>query len=199
MRRTAICLAGKEHRPASRTFSRRSRMPSLPGPCRTPFGPRHVPFVCRRFGDDGEFGRRGKRQFWSRDRFFSEDTTFPFTTGRASVFVRGETVRLTFGVENYPAFAISGSDVFINNNFAALHTLDGFKNLLTHEIGHTLGLADVEFASEFIDDNYDETDSATALATLTNSWARLVNPVDPGGPVRHGAQRFSGPKCRSRI
>ena len=31
----------------------------------------------------------------------------------------------------------------------------------------------------FIDDNYDGTTSATALATLTNSWALRVNPHDP--------------------
>ena len=140
-------------------------------------------------------GEEENVNFGAEIDFFSEDTTFPFTTGHASVFVRGETVRLTFGVENYPAFAISGSDVFINNNFAALHTLDGFKNLLTHEIGHTLGLADVEFASEFIDDNYDETDSATALATLTNSWARLVNPVDPGDLFGTGLSVFQVPNA----
>jgi hypothetical protein len=53
---------------------------------------------------------------------------------------------------------------------------------LTHEIGHALGLHDVETAATdavFIDDNYDGSTSATALATLTNSWALRVDPYDP--------------------
>ena len=33
--------------------------------------------------------------------------------------------------------------------------------------------------ADFIDDNYDGSTSATALATLTNSWALLVNPFNP--------------------
>jgi hypothetical protein len=52
--------------------------------------------------------------------------------------------------------------------------------LLTHEIGHAIGLGDVEGdinPGTFIDDNYNGANPATALATLTNSWAQLVNPV----------------------
>lgn len=53
---------------------------------------------------------------------------------------------------------------------------------MTHEIGHALGLGDVEFGINpgiFIDDNFDGSDRATALATLTNSWAGLVDPFNP--------------------
>ncbi len=32
---------------------------------------------------------------------------------------------------------------------------------------------------EFIDDNFDGTSSETTLATLTNSWALLIDPFDP--------------------
>ena len=91
-------------------------------------------------------------------------------------------VTLTSGVSNYTAFAISGSDIKINNDPSALWSLPVFQTVLTHEIGHTIGLGDVDISSsfgKFIDDNYDDTNSATALATLTNSWASLVNPLDP--------------------
>ena len=95
----------------------------------------------------------------------------------------GSNVTLTSGTPNYPgSFAISGADVTINSNAGAAYTLDVFRRLLTHELGHAIGLGDVENAAasaEFIDDNYDPTNSATALATLTNSWALLVNPLNP--------------------
>ena len=60
--------------------------------------------------------------------------------------------------------------------------LDAFRLILTHEMGHAIGLGDVDVHGEngrFIDDNYDPTSSATALATLTNSWAGLVDTADP--------------------
>jgi hypothetical protein len=99
----------------------------------------------------------------------------------------GDNVTLTSGTPNYAgSFAISGADVTINNNSGAAYTLNFFRRLLTHELGHALGLGDVEnadAATEFIDDNYDPTDSATALATLTNSWALLVNPLNPAASV----------------
>lgn len=91
-------------------------------------------------------------------------------------------VTLTSGVAGYAAGAISGADITINSNPEAVYTLDGFRRLLTHEIGHTLGFLDVDFwgpTGEFIDDNYDGTSAATAQATLTNSWALLVNPLNP--------------------
>jgi hypothetical protein len=63
-----------------------------------------------------------------------------------------------------------------------LWTLDVFRRVLTHEIGHAIGLGDVEGSinpGRFIDDNYNPATSATALATLTNSWALLVNTANP--------------------
>ena len=95
----------------------------------------------------------------------------------------GSAVTLTSGTPNYPGSrTISGADVTINSNGGAQYTLDLFRRLLTHELGHAIGLGDVENADDsplFIDDNYDPTNPATALATLTNSWAALVNPLDP--------------------
>jgi hypothetical protein len=92
-------------------------------------------------------------------------------------------VTLTSGTPNYPgSFAISGADVTMNNNPGAVYTLDFFRRLLTHEIGHAIGLGDVENANasaQFIDDNYNGANSATALATLTNSWAGMVNVFNP--------------------
>jgi hypothetical protein len=107
----------------------------------------------------------------------------------------GNTVTLTSGTVNYAgSTAISGADIIMNSNAGALYTLDVFRRILTHEIGHTLGLGDVEgdiSPGAFIDDNYDGSTSATALATLTNSWALLVNPVNPGASV--GLNRFTVP------
>ncbi|MGI9456328.1 MAG: hypothetical protein ACR2NU_07180 [Aeoliella sp.] len=98
-----------------------------------------------------------------------------------------DNVTLTSGTANYAgSFAISGADISMNNNNGAAYTLDFFRRLLTHEIGHAIGLGDVENADdsmEFIDDNYDGTNSATALATLTNSWALKVNPLNPAASI----------------
>ncbi|MGH7178495.1 MAG: hypothetical protein ACREJC_14040, partial [Tepidisphaeraceae bacterium] len=104
-------------------------------------------------------------------------------------------VTLTSGTANYAgSSAISGADVIINSNTAALYDLDTFRRLLTHEIGHTIGLGDVEGDinfNAFIDDDYDGSSSASALATLTNSWAAKVNPLNPGASV--GLARYTVP------
>lgn len=70
----------------------------------------------------------------------------------------------------------------LNNNPGALYTLDTFRRLLTHEIGHALGLNDVESAIEeprFIDDNFDDSTSASVVATVNNSWALQINAHNP--------------------
>jgi len=88
-----------------------------------------------------------------------------------------QNVTLTSGTTNYSnSGAIVGADININNNLGAIYTLDLFGRLLTHEIGHALGLGDVDVGYSFIDDNYDANDP---LGTLTNSWALLVNPINP--------------------
>ena len=84
--------------------------------------------------------------------------------------------------------AISGADITINSNPGAMYTLDFFRRLLTHEIGHALGLGDIEPGinpGDFIDDNY----QAGNPGTLANNWASLVNPLNPGASV--GLQRFA--------
>jgi PEP-CTERM motif len=101
---------------------------------------------------------------------------------------------LTSGTTGYAgARAISGADITINNNPGAVYSLEIFRRLLTHEIGHAIGLGDVEGdlnPGAFVDDNFDATSSARAQATLTNSWAALVNPIDPASsPLR----RFTVP------
>ena len=102
---------------------------------------------------------------------------------RAEAYFNAEfgDVTLTSGTTGYSGGgAISGADITFNNNSQALYTLGWFQLILTHEIGHALGLGDVDFnPGVFIDDNYDGSTSATALATLTNSWAELVNPLNP--------------------
>jgi hypothetical protein len=91
-------------------------------------------------------------------------------------------VTLSSGTTNHPALAISGADIRINPAFA--WKLPAFELLLTHEIGHALGLADLEEStadgvSVFFDDDLDLTASATATATLTNAFSFLIDPSDP--------------------
>lgn len=96
---------------------------------------------------------------------------------------------LTSGTPQYAGFAISGADIRINPGF--VWSLSGFEVLLTHEIGHALGLADLEAAtasgnvSAFLDDDYDAASSARAIATLSNSFALSIDPLDPdASPLR---------------
>ncbi len=99
-------------------------------------------------------------------------------------------VTLTSGVAGYAhSRAISGADLYLNNNAGALYTLDVFRRLLTHELGHVLGLGDIEHEirpGRFIDDNFSLADAA---GTLNNSWAMLVDPLDPSGSA--GLSRYS--------
>ncbi|CAN5555220.1 hypothetical protein BH09PLA1_BH09PLA1_36100 [soil metagenome] len=90
-------------------------------------------------------------------------------------------VRLTSGSENYSSDVIGGIDININNHAGTTYTLNGFRALLAHEIGHSLGMghADLGQANRFVDDNYDGTSEATANATLTNHYSNLINPLDP--------------------
>ena len=103
--------------------------------------------------------------------------------GEAFTDIIDSRVTLTSGTANYYASeAISGADVTINNNPGAIYNLNLFRRLLTHEIGHAIGLQDVEGEinpNAFIDDNYNGANSATALATLTNPIAHLINPLNP--------------------
>jgi hypothetical protein len=100
-----------------------------------------------------------------------------------------DNVTLTSGVSGYGGAqgggAIIGADIKINSNTGAQYTLDSFRRLLTHEIGHALGLGDAEdfFGNGFIDDNYNGSSDTTAVATLNNSWALLVNPLNPKNSV----------------
>jgi hypothetical protein len=102
--------------------------------------------------------------------------------GITAFYVETGDVTLTSGTTNYGGAtgggAIAGADVHLNSNDGALYSLAMFTRLLTHELGHALGLGDVEDfrGNGFIDDNYDPADPA---GTLGNSWAGLVNPLDP--------------------
>jgi hypothetical protein len=94
----------------------------------------------------------------------------------------GGPVTLTSGTAGYSGFAISGADILLNNNPGAVYSLDFFRRLLTHEIGHAIGLGDIEGdinPGAFIDDNFSAANSAAVLATTGNSWAGLVNTANP--------------------
>lgn len=93
-------------------------------------------------------------------------------------------ITLTSGATGYAGLAIAGADLRINP--AHTFSLEYFQLLLTHEIGHAIGLGDVDVYpdvlgvfSPFFDDDYDGANSATALATLTNSFALEIDPLDP--------------------
>jgi len=102
----------------------------------------------------------------------------------------GEATTLTSGVAGYSfSRAISGADIYINSNAGAVYSLPFFQRLLTHEIGHAIGLGDVEGTinpGTFIDDNFN---AANPAGTLGNSWAALVDPLDPSRSA--GLARFS--------
>jgi hypothetical protein len=102
----------------------------------------------------------------------------------------GATATLTSGVANYSfSRAISGADIYINSNPGAVYSLGLFRRLLTHEIGHAIGLGDVEGdinPGTFIDNNFSAVDPA---GTLNDSWAALVNPLDPSRSV--GLARYA--------
>ena len=90
-------------------------------------------------------------------------------------------VDLTSGTVGYNAPAMAGVDIRLNKD--AVWTLGTFQRLLSHEIGHALGLNDVDVASgatgNFIDDNFNGANNATVVNTLTNSFALQVNPLNP--------------------
>ena len=119
-------------------------------------------------------------------------------TNLAAPYLDG--VTLTSGVEGYPSARILGVDIRFNDDPEAHWTLDWFRLLLTHEIGHALGLGDVDrpdLPDTFLDDDYDP---QRPLATLTDSWARLVDPLDPDASpalsfhaVADGAPGFDTP------
>jgi len=94
------------------------------------------------------------------------------------------TLTLTSGTTDYLSNVITGTDLRLNTNPGAMFTLTSFRMLLTHEIGHAIGFDDADLFSGpfgyFVDDNFDGSTSETALATLTNSFIHLIDPLDPG-------------------
>jgi hypothetical protein len=124
------------------------------------------------------------------DLFTSTDGTFwnpGDTRTQGETFFSSSSVsgnlKLTSGTTNYPGFAISGADITLNSNTGAKYTLTSFRTILTHEIGHSIGLADVDVTSgpagTFIDDNYSGATASTALSTLMNSFANKINTGNP--------------------
>lgn len=117
------------------------------------------------------------------------------TQGETRFNTIGSTVTLTSGPANYAgSTAISGADIILNSNPGAVYSLNLFRRLLSHEIGHAIGFGDVEGSinpGAFVDDDYDGTSPATALATLTNNWALQVNPLNPAASA--GLARYTIP------
>ncbi|TMA35948.1 MAG: PEP-CTERM sorting domain-containing protein [Deltaproteobacteria bacterium] len=90
-------------------------------------------------------------------------------------------ITLTSGTTGYAGSAMGGADIVLNAN--VVWSLYVFETVLAHELGHALGLSDIDLDAapygRFIDDNYDGTSADTARATLNNSFAALIDPYDP--------------------
>jgi hypothetical protein len=96
----------------------------------------------------------------------------------------GGGVTLTSGTTNYLGQVMTGTDIWLNNESSGTSqtqwTLSLFRKVLTHEIGHALGLGDVDIDNHrFLDDNFDATSQATAVATLTNEFSHLIDVLNP--------------------
>jgi hypothetical protein len=111
-----------------------------------------------------------------------------FVGGSAEPFgdPNASTLTLTSGVADYSGAVFSGIDIYMNSYSESPWGINAFHFILSHEIGHAIGLGDVHayhgawgVYTRFYDDNYDDTSSTTALATLTNSFADVIDPFDP--------------------
>jgi hypothetical protein len=138
---------------------------------------------------------------------FASDLETSSRKGFASTWFEGwgsDVVTLTSGVANHGASVIIGAQIEMNNNAGVLWTAGSFEQVLTHEIGHTLGLGDVDvdqdifdtnphnddgLVSDWYDDNYDGTNATTQVASLSNSFAGMINPFNPEATV--GLTRYT--------
>lgn len=138
---------------------------------------------------------------------FASDLGDTTQSGHARAWVEiwgGDVVTLTSGTVGHGREVIVGSQIEMNNNAGTLWTAVSFQRVLTHEIGHTLGLGDVDIdqdtfdsnpfnddglVSGWYDDNYDGTNAGTQIATLSNSFAGMINPLNP--EVTAGLTRYT--------
>lgn len=147
-------------------------------------------FATEVYDDPGEPGNPGSWtgvNLGAEIDIIAETPYIPGAIASALAFVQlgsANDVTLTSGTTQYAGFAISGADIRIDPDVPWI--LETFETVLAHEIGHTIGFADFWLYpgvggafSAFLDDNYDGANSATALATLTNSFALTIDPFDP--------------------
>jgi hypothetical protein len=90
-------------------------------------------------------------------------------------------VTLASGIEDYPAIVAAGGDIEFSTN--RTYRIDDIENVLATTVATMLGIlpADetIDNSSRYYDDNFDDSSTETALATLTNSFADLIDPFDP--------------------
>jgi hypothetical protein len=110
-------------------------------------------------------------------------------------------VTLTSGVQDYRAAVAAGGDIEFSTN--GTWTLDELQSHLAYTIPFLLAITHADEPhgdrrSRFYDDNYDDSSSATALATLANSFAHLIDPFDPDnspGPMLYDVCEVIGNDC----
>lgn len=134
------------------------------------------------------FGTFGSVDFWGAEiDIFGYDGGADGLDGIAAFRWLDRSVTLTSGVADYPGDTNIGVDIAMNSNPAKVWELDIFRRVLTHEIGHAIGLGDLEndINPEFIDDDFDGSSDESVRSTLTNSWALLVDPLNPAASPLH--------------